>query len=98
MVAQRERLLRPGPKSYSPVFDMRDSGVRFHRKVLHSWKGKGVFKNVLRLPESFVHVSVGITETIAKIGAGKLLGSFVMLSHHLAAPRPHIVHQRRAGR
>src|ERR671924_1529691 len=98
MIAQGERLLRAGPKSYSVGLDVSNGRMRLHREVLHTWKSESVLKNMICLFKSFLHVTVSVTEAITEIGSGKLLRGFVMLPHHFTATRRRVMHQGCAGR
>ena len=48
--------------------------------------------------ETLFHIAFGITETIAKIGAGEFFRRLVVLPHHFAATHRGVVHQCRVWR
>ncbi len=85
MFAQRERLLGAGPKRQPAVLEVRHRRVRLHGKMLHPGKSKGVLKNLIGFLEALVNVAVGVTETVAKIGAAEFLRRLVALPHKLTA-------------
>ena len=85
MFAQRERLLGAGPEREAVAFEIGHGRVRLHGKMLHPRKGKSVFENMIGFLEAGVDIAVGVTKTIAEIGAAEFLGRFVTLPHQFAA-------------
>jgi len=52
------RDLRAGIHVHASVFSRhRDGTFRFHKKVFHEWREKGVLNDHIRLGESFIQVS-----------------------------------------
>ena len=96
MIAQGKRLLCGRPKCHPVLLDMSDGRVGLHRKVLHSRKAEGVFKNIVSAFKTLLHIALGVTETITEVGSGKLRGNFITLPHHFSPAGCRVVHQRRA--
>ncbi len=97
MLAQGERLLRSRPKGNAISIHMGDGGMGLHGKVLDPGKAECVFEDVIGFLKPRLDISLGVAETIAKIGTREFLRRFVMLAHQFTAAGDTFVHQRGLG-
>src|SRR5207244_11252626 len=93
MIAQGKRLLCGRPKCHPVLLDMSDGRVGLHRKVLHSRKAEGVFKNIASACKNLLLLALGVTVTITDVGSVSRRGYFITLPYHFCLARWRVVHQ-----